>query len=83
VTVAALHLQGCTSRVVSLLRCGARRYNALLARVADGRIHIHDMTHERHTLITIASDQCVRGVVAVSRGFMPSSAAVSGGCAAT
>jgi len=41
------------------------------------------MTHQRHILPAIASDAIVRGVAAVSRGFMPSCSAVSGGSAAT
>jgi len=41
------------------------------------------MTHERHLFFAIASDNIVRGVAAVSRGFMPFCTAVSGGSAAT
>jgi len=46
-------------------------------------IRTDDMSHERHLLFAIASDVIVRGVAAVSRGFMPFRTAVSGGSAAT
>jgi hypothetical protein len=65
-----------------LLHCTPRRYNPI-TRSVDGPIFIHDMIHERHIFHTIASDVLVRGVVAVSSSLMPSSAAPTGGCAAT